>query len=228
MLVLSAASTSAIGSTDPALLELTLESGWLLVDEEDGTERLVPEPPPLGTTEILYTARFRYLGAEPVAGLRIEIPMPEGVHYVAGSATGPGATVSYSVNGVVFAPAGELSVPTDQETLQARPADQETLHARPTDPEISQAAPRRADPEDYGHIRWELPGEFPPGAAGLVSFRARPVVDVADPAPMAGSADDPAAVRQDAEDLSVVPEHADDPATAPEEGGRQAPPTEAP
>jgi len=145
----------------PAVPDVTLESGWLLVDEESGTERLVPEPPLIGPAEILYTGRFRYPGAEPATGLRIEIPVPEGVHYVAGSATGPGAAVTYSVDGVVFAPAGQLRVPTREEERQ----------------EDVQASPRRAAPEDYGFIRWDLPGAFPPGAAGLVSFRARPMID---------------------------------------------------
>jgi len=148
----------------PAVPDVMLESGWLLVNEESGTEQLVPEPPPVGSAELLYTGRFDYLGAEPATGLRIEISVPEGVHYVAGSATGPGAVVTYSVDGVVFAPAGQLDIPARRETLQ----------------EGVRAPPRPATPEDYGFIRWDLPGEFPPGAAGLVSFRARPMIDESD------------------------------------------------
>ncbi|NGX16824.1 hypothetical protein [Wenzhouxiangella sp. XN24] len=160
-----------------AVADVRLESGWLLVDEENGTERLVPEPPPVGSAEILYTGRFRHLGAEPATGLRIEIPVPEGVHYVAGSATGPGAVVTYSVDGVVFAPAGELDLPVTEEPRQEDLQEdlQDDLQ------QDLQSPPRRATAEDYAFIRWDLPGEFPPGAAGLVSFRARPMVDESAP-----------------------------------------------
>lgn len=44
-------------------------------------------------------------------------------------------------------------------------------------------------PDDYTHIRWELPGTFAPGTAGLVSFRVRA------PAAASSAATDPVVVR---------------------------------
>jgi hypothetical protein len=105
--------------------------------------------------EQLFTARFRYGGDAPASGLRIVLAVPAGLDYVAGSAIGPGAEVSYSVDGgLSFAPTSELEVAVD-----------------PDDPE---AGMRVAQAEEYSHIRWDLPGTFAPGVTGLVSFRATP------------------------------------------------------
>lgn len=132
---------------------VTLESAWLAATEEGG-ERLVVGPRPEGAGKQLVTARFRHEGTKPAARLRIVLAIPDGMHYVAGSAVGPGAEISYSVDGGrSFGPAAALSLPVDAE-----------------DPDT---AMRAAKTTDYSHIRWELPGTHPPGRAGLVSFRAR-------------------------------------------------------
>lgn len=133
----------------------TLESAWV-VGTEAGGERLVSGRRPAGAEQRLYTARFRYEGTRPAPRLRIVLEIPAGMQYIAGSALGPGAEVSYSVDGGQnFSAPGELALPTN-----------------PDDPE----SPRRpATAADYTHIRWELPGPHPPGLAGLVSYRASPV-----------------------------------------------------
>lgn len=139
-----------------------LESAWLVSDEAAGSERLVSGPQPPGARERVYTARFRYEGDSTAGGLQITVAIPADIRYVADSAMGPGARISYSVDGGRnFAPPGELSLP-----------------AEPDDP---QSPARRARADDYTHIRWYLPGRFLPGTAGLVSFRAR----TAEPGPEA-------------------------------------------
>jgi hypothetical protein len=134
---------------------VTVESAWLAATTEGG-EHLVAGPRPEGASEQLVTARFRYEGTRPAPRLRIVLAIPDGMHYVADSALGPGAEISYSVDGgQSFGPAAALSLPVDAD-----------------DPDT---AMRTAKTTDYSHIRWELPGTHPPGLAGLVSFRARPV-----------------------------------------------------
>lgn len=132
-----------------------LESAWLVIDEATGSERIVSGPQPPDARERLYTARFRHEGDSTAGGLQITVAIPADMRYVANSAVGPGARISFSVDGGRnFAPPAELSVP-----------------AVPDDP---QSPVRRASADDYTHIRWRLPGRFLPGTVGLVSFRARP------------------------------------------------------
>jgi hypothetical protein len=82
----------------PAEPRVAVESAWV-VAREDGGERLVAELPPEGAVEQLVTLRFRHEGAERAAGLRIVHPVPAGTRFVPGTATGPGATLSYSIDG---------------------------------------------------------------------------------------------------------------------------------
>lgn len=122
----------------PATPVVTLESGWIEAGESGADARIVGSPPTDGPPERIYTGRFHYRGDAPARGLRIVLPVPVGMRYIGGSATGPGAQLSYSVDGGrSFAPAEELPAP-----------------------------------EDYTHIRWDLPGRYAPGTRGLVSFRA--------------------------------------------------------
>jgi hypothetical protein len=151
----SAPPAAAPPAPPPGRPRVTLESAWLVADETSGQLRVVGVKPPEPAPQRLYTARFRHDGIIVVTGLEIVLEIPAGMRYVVGSATGPGARVTFSVDGgQSFAPPDSLRVATD-----------------PADPE---SAMRRARAREYTHIRYELPGEYPPGTAGLVSFRARP------------------------------------------------------
>jgi hypothetical protein len=139
---------------DPARPKVAIEAAWLIAAHDEGGQMLVPGPPPDGALERLYTARFRHEGENPADGLQIILAIPDGEHYIAGSATGPGAEIAYSVDGgQTFDAPAALVLPVDDADGGARA--------------------RRAGPVDYSHIRWMLPGTHPPGRAGLVSFRAR-------------------------------------------------------
>lgn len=142
--------TDAAAAAEP---QVTLETAW--VAQAGDRERIVHGDPPDNALARLYTLRFRYEGEKPATRLQIVFALPAGEHYLAGSATGPGASVSYSVDGGrSFAAPGELFV-----------------RSNPGDPE---AAGRVASAADYSHIRWELEGLHPPGRSGIVSFRTRP------------------------------------------------------
>lgn len=94
--------------------QLNVESAWVVADSEGASERLAMEPGPGITAERLYTLRFHYEGLQPAAGLRIVHELPANERYVAGSATGPGAEISYSVDGGrSFAAPDALSNPTN-------------------------------------------------------------------------------------------------------------------
>jgi hypothetical protein len=151
----------------PATPVVRLESGWIAADESGADERLAAAPPLEGPPERIYTGRFHYQGDAPARGLRIVLPIPAGMRYIGGSATGPGAELSYSVDGGrSFAPPEALLAPTDD----IAQGHGETA----TEQGVETAATRRAGPEDYTHIRWDLPGRYAPGTRGLVSFRAIP------------------------------------------------------
>jgi uncharacterized repeat protein (TIGR01451 family) len=131
---------------------------WLVPVADTGRLEVVPDPRPDEAVEAVYTIRFRYDGETEAQELEVTQSVPVGMRYVAGSATGPGAVVTFSVDG------GEsFDVP---EALTAA-GDGE---ARP------------ATADNYTHIRWQLRGVFPPGVGGVLSFRTRPVEQPAEPA----------------------------------------------
>ena len=167
----------------PAEPAVAVEWAWIVPAEEaSGGERLVDPPPsepspsdaPLagspaassppassppgsGFAERLYTGRFRFGGEVPARALRIVLPVPAGMHYLPGSATGPGVEIAYSVDG-----GRSFAAPEALRVMSAAPG--------------ALLRTRRARAADYTHIQWLLAGEFVPGLAGLVSFRARPAV----------------------------------------------------
>jgi uncharacterized repeat protein (TIGR01451 family) len=53
--------------------------------------------------QVLYTLEVRNTGPATVSAPSVTYPIPRPLRYVEGSAQGPGATVSYSVDGVNFA-----------------------------------------------------------------------------------------------------------------------------
>ena len=141
----------------PVEARVEIESAWIVSDETGARRLSAVLPPGAEQAERLYTGRFRHVGVTPAELLEIILPVPAEMRYVAGSATGPGAVVEYSVDGGQrFAPPAGLRIPT---------VGAETAPG---------SGSRQALPEDYTHVRWRLLGRFPPGTTGLVSFRALP------------------------------------------------------
>ena len=98
---------------------------------------------------LVYTLLVRNEGAEPVAHASFTSPIPEHLIYVANSALGPGAEVSFSVDGGrSFASPAELTVPG------------------------ADGKPRPAGPADYTTIRWILHNRLQPGSVARARFRA--------------------------------------------------------
>jgi uncharacterized repeat protein (TIGR01451 family) len=98
---------------------------------------------------VLYTLEVRNIGAVAVISPVIIHPIPEHMRYVADSAVGPGAEVSYSVDG-------------------GRSFDRaENLHISGAD-----GQPRPAGAADYTHIRWRLKNNLKANSVAFVRFRA--------------------------------------------------------
>lgn len=110
--------------------------------------RLLPADRVVPGDRVIYTLEVRNTGTTAVETPVVSHPVPEHVRYVADSALGPAAEVSYSIDGgKSFERAENLKVPTPE---GARPA----------------AA------ADYTDIRWQLKNPLKPSSVAFVRFRA--------------------------------------------------------
>ena len=99
--------------------------------------------------ELFYTLRIRNPSTEFARGVVVVQEIPKNTTYVAASAGGPGAVITFSADGgKSFAPEGQLQI-----------AD-------------AAGASRPALPQDYTNIRWQLRNALAPGAIALARFRA--------------------------------------------------------
>jgi uncharacterized repeat protein (TIGR01451 family) len=111
--------------------------------------KLVPADRVVPGDQLLYTVQVRNTGAAAVASPTVTEAIPEYTRYVADSAVGPGATVSYSVDGGrTFDRAENLSV------------------------QGSDGQQRPAVAADITHIRWQLKIRLQSNSVAFVRFRA--------------------------------------------------------
>ena len=110
---------------------------------------LVPADRVVPGDEVFYTLEIRNTGSTPLPPPTVDFAIPEHMRYIANSAVGAGAEVSYSVDGGY--------------TFD-RP---ENLTVIPVggDPRLATAA-------DYTHIRWRLKHALQAKAIALARFRA--------------------------------------------------------
>jgi uncharacterized repeat protein (TIGR01451 family) len=155
---------NSVGAQEPPAAGLTLTES--LADPLEVTaiaEQRVVEPTPNGGTvvryvpasqvrlgeQVHYTLQVRNVSPAAVADAVVVRALPHNTRYVTGSAVGPGADVSFSIDGgATFAAAQRLTMNT---------------YVGP---------PRRATADDYTHIRWRLRHALAPGATALLRFRA--------------------------------------------------------
>lgn len=101
-------------------------------------------------TEVIYTITAKNSGAETAQNVVVTNPIPEQTVYIAGSAAGPGTDITFSVdNGKTFHRSGELMV------------------------QNASGKPRRANAEDYTHVRWLLRFQLEPSDEAPVWYRVR-------------------------------------------------------
>lgn len=122
--------------------------------------RLVPAQVLRQGQEIYYTVRIRNTATVPAENVEVVQRIPQNTSYVQGSASGPGAQISVSVDGVTFGKEGELMY-TDQSAAALVQANADRS-----------ALTRPATARDYTHIRWRLRNPLAPGAVALARFRA--------------------------------------------------------
>jgi uncharacterized repeat protein (TIGR01451 family) len=97
---------------------------------------------------VYYTLRITNQTSVPLRNVAVVQPVPANTTYVADSASGPGAAVSFSVDGGhSYGPAGSLMIEVEGSR------------------QLAQAA-------QYTHIRWQLRNPLAPGATALARFRA--------------------------------------------------------
>lgn len=154
-----AAAAAALALAAPALAapKITFSIAQLKeVAEQKGgarTTKLVPAQTVSPGDVVEYVLTYRNEGDAPAADAAIEDPIPKGTVYLANSAAGEGAEVTFSSDGGrTFAPAVKL---TYEFRLPSGAVEK-----------------RVATPAEYTHVRWTLK-QVPPGAAGKVSFRVR-------------------------------------------------------
>jgi len=93
--------TGAAVATGSDLLETAIVVEKLVPPARPGHGggRFVPATRLEAGDEVHYTLRVRNPGKEPVTGVQVTKRMPDGLHYIEGSAVGPGADVEFSVDG---------------------------------------------------------------------------------------------------------------------------------
>jgi uncharacterized repeat protein (TIGR01451 family) len=97
--------------------------------------------------EVFYTLRIRNASIAAMSDATVVWPVPLDTRFVESSAAGPGADISFSVDGGrTFGAPGSLTVVTNGE-------------------------PRAATAPDYTHIRWRLRYPLAAGAVALARFR---------------------------------------------------------
>jgi uncharacterized repeat protein (TIGR01451 family) len=110
--------------------------------------KLVPADRVVPGDRVIYTLEVRNTGTTALETPVVSHPVPEHVRYVADSALGPAAEVSYSVDGgKSFERAENLKVPPPEGSKPAVAAD-------------------------YTDIRWQLKNPLKPNSVAFVRFRA--------------------------------------------------------
>jgi uncharacterized repeat protein (TIGR01451 family) len=143
------ASTTAFAQ-DKACVELktTAETEQEVVEQGRTVKRLVAAGKVVPGNEVVWTITARNVCDQAADNIVIANPVPEHMSYVAGTAMGTGADISYSLDGKEFKRAAELTVLDADGTARA-------AHAN-----------------EYRAIRWTYKAAFAPGATAFVRYRA--------------------------------------------------------
>lgn len=138
-----AQATSPLAIRSIAEVESRSVAGGREVTKLTPADRVVPGD------RVMYTLEVRNAGGTALDAPIVTEPIPEHMRYVAHSAVGPGALVSYSVDGGhEFDSAENLRVPGPG------------------------GVPRAAVAADYTHIRWRLKNPLKADSVAFVRFRA--------------------------------------------------------
>lgn len=120
-------------------------------DTRDGRrlQRFVPATVLTQGQVVFYTVQVRNPTSVPVRDVLVVQRIPDNTTYVGGTASGPSAEITFSVDG------GQSFWPEKELVVTKPPADA-----------------RKATTADYTHIRWQLRNALAPGAVALARFQA--------------------------------------------------------
>jgi uncharacterized repeat protein (TIGR01451 family) len=148
-LVLTGAGHALAQAVDPIVVKTIAEVESKRAAGDRGTSKLVPADRVVPGDEVIYTLAVRNTGAAAVAAPTVTKAVPEHTVYIADSAVGPGAEVSYSVDG------GRTFDRAENLTVQG-----------------ADGHPRPALAADITHIRWQLKNSLQSNSVAFVRFRA--------------------------------------------------------
>lgn len=150
---------AALAIAAPALaapkIVFSISQSREVVEVKDGvrTTRMAPAQSVSPGDVVEYVLAYANQGDEAATDANIDDAIPKGTTYLAGTASGEGALITFSSDGgKTFAPAVKL-----------------TYEVRLPSGAVEK---RVATPADYTHVRWTLK-RVAPGATGKVSFRVK-------------------------------------------------------
>jgi uncharacterized repeat protein (TIGR01451 family) len=143
--------TAAPTAPRPGCIQLrsTAETEKQTVDEQGAkVVRLVPAAAVVPGTQVVWTVTASNVCDTAVGNVLIENPIPEHTSYVADSALGAGAAITFSLDGKRYATPDALTV---------RDANEQERSARA---------------DEYSHIRWVFQNPIAPSQVAIARFRA--------------------------------------------------------
>jgi uncharacterized repeat protein (TIGR01451 family) len=148
-LVFGVAALALAQAPNPIAIKAIAEVEIRTIEQGRETAKLVPADRVVPGDRVFYTLEVRNTDGAEVAAPVVTYPIPQHMQYVADSAVGPGAEVSFSVDGGrSFDSAENLRIRTPEGTLRAAVA------------------------ADYTNIRWQLKKKLKGRAVAFVRFRA--------------------------------------------------------
>jgi uncharacterized repeat protein (TIGR01451 family) len=151
LLLLAGGSPQVVSAQEKGCIELATaaETEQEYVNEQgEKVKRLVSAAKVTPGDEVVWTITAKNVCRTPADNIVIANPVPEHMRYVANSAMGVGAAITYSLDGVEFGSPNELTVKEPDGSI------------------------RVARPDEYRAIRWSYPSAFAPGASAFVRYRA--------------------------------------------------------
>ncbi|MEP6883788.1 MAG: hypothetical protein ABJC66_03460 [Gammaproteobacteria bacterium] len=150
ILALSVGGLSAAQEPEsPLIIRSIAEIESRSIDAGRAVVKLIPADRVAPGDRVIYTLEVRTAGGTGVDAPSVTYAVPDHMKYIAESAVGPGADVSYSVDGGHnFDRADNLRVPGRD------------------------GRPRPATASDYTHIRWRLKNPLKADSVAFVRFRA--------------------------------------------------------
>jgi|SRR5271154_5435348 len=146
--VLGLAALAGAQTPDPIAIKAIAEVELRIIEQGRETAKLVPADRVVPGDRVFYTLEVRNTEGAVVAAPAVTYPIPQHMQYVADSAAGPGAEVSFSVDGGrSFDTAENLKIRTPEGSLRAAVA------------------------ADYTDIRWQLKKNLKSHAVAFVRFR---------------------------------------------------------